>query len=160
MVAPALHRTHLMHYSDEPPHPPDSVTLREHLEMRIHYESMLQQANDRRYAEVNIEREKALKIKEEADKAALGLAREIQTYKDEKANELREQISSERGLYTTKPELIASIEKVEALIAPLTAYVNSQRGRGAGLGAGWSYVVSGVGLLSTIILLFFLLAGK
>ena len=47
---------------------------------------------DRRYAEVTQEREKALKIKEVADLAALQLAREIQTYKDEKANELRTQI--------------------------------------------------------------------
>jgi hypothetical protein len=69
---------------------------------------------DRRYAEVNTEKEKALKIKEEADKAALGLAREIQTYKDEKANELREQINSERGLYATKGDLQAAVEKIEA----------------------------------------------
>lgn len=62
---------------------------------------------DRRYAEVNVEKEKALKIKEAADLAALQLAREIQTYKDEKANELREQINAERGLYATKDDLAA-----------------------------------------------------
>jgi type II secretory pathway component GspD/PulD (secretin) len=65
------------------------------------------QERDRRYFEVNVEREKALKIKETADLAALGLAREIQTYKDEKANELREQINSERNLYVTKDQLAA-----------------------------------------------------
>lgn len=69
---------------------------------------------DRRYTEVNIEKEKALKIKETADLAALSLAREIQTYKDEKANELREQINSERGLYATKDDLRAAVEKIEA----------------------------------------------
>ncbi len=138
----------------------DTVTLREHLQMQISYESALQKANDRRYAEVNIEREKALKIKEEADKAALGLAREIQTYKDEKANELREQINSERGLYTSKTELVAAVEKVEALISPLTAYVNSQRGRSGGIGASWGVLISAISLLSTIVLLFFVLAGK
>jgi hypothetical protein len=69
---------------------------------------------DRRYSEVNIEREKALKIKETADLAALQLAREIQTYKDEKANELREQISRERNLYPTKDELASSIREVVA----------------------------------------------
>jgi hypothetical protein len=66
------------------------------------------QERDRRYFEVNVEREKALKIKETADLAALGLAREIQTYKDEKANELREQINSERGLYLTRVEYSAN----------------------------------------------------
>lgn len=70
---------------------------------------------DRRYAEVATEREKALTIKETADLAALELAREIQTYKDEKANELREQIGSERGLYATKADLMAAIEKVEVM---------------------------------------------
>jgi vacuolar-type H+-ATPase subunit H len=159
MAAPALHRTHLVQYSDEP-HTSAHVSLREYLEMKLHYEAELRYANDRRYSEVNIEREKALKIKEEADKAALSLARDIQQYKDEKANELREQINSERGLYVTIPTLTAAIEKVEALVAPLTAYVNAQQGRSGGFNAGWGYIVGGVGLLSTIVLLFFVLSGK
>lgn len=91
-----------------------------------------QEERDRRYAEVATEREKALKIKETADLAALGLAREIQTYKDEKANELREQISSERGLYATKNDLSAAIEKVEETIKPIAAFVSAQQGRSAG----------------------------
>jgi len=91
-----------------------------------------EQERDRRYAEVALEREKALKIKEEADKAALGLAREIQTYKDEKANELREQINSERGLYATKDDVVAATEKLEATIKPLLDFMAGQAGaRGA-----------------------------
>jgi hypothetical protein len=88
---------------------------------------------DRRYSEVNIEREKALKIKEEADKTALGLAREIQVYKDEKANQLREQISNERGTYPTKQELQATIREVLVTIAPLTEFMQLQRGASASL---------------------------
>ena len=84
---------------------------------------------DRRYTEVSQEREKALKIKEEADKAALGLAREIQTYKDEKANELRSQIERERGSYVTQQELRQTVEKLEAVLKPLSEYVTSQQGR-------------------------------
>src|SRR5687767_6417131 len=75
------------------------VSLREHLAQRLseterridERDRYLREADfrfaeerDRRYAEVATEREKALKIKETADLAALGLAREIQTYKDEK----------------------------------------------------------------------------
>ena len=67
----------------------------------------LNQERDRRYAEVSIEREKALKIKEKADEKALSLARDIQTYKDLQANQLREQINNERGLYATKDQLDA-----------------------------------------------------
>ncbi len=84
---------------------------------------------DRRYAEVATEREKALKIKETADLAALGLAREIQTYKDEKANELRSQIERERREYPTRSELVAAVEKIEAVMHPLADYVTEQRGR-------------------------------
>ena len=87
---------------------------------QAHYASLrmadekLETERDRRYFEVNVEREKALKIKETADLAALGLAREIQTYKDEKANELREQINSERNLYVTKDELVSALNVVTA----------------------------------------------
>jgi len=99
---------------------------------------------DRRYAEVNIEREKALKIKETADLAALGLAREIQNYKDEKANELREQISSERGLYATNKDL-----------EPVKSYVSSQTGRGLGMNAlfGWALglLMAGIALSALFI---------
>ncbi len=135
------------------------VSLREHLEARITFEAALRAANDRRYAEVSSEKEKALKIKEEADKAALGLAREIQTYKDEKANELREQISSERGLYALKTDVIAATEKLEAQLAPLVGFVNAQQGHAAGAINQWSYLISGLGAISTLILLFLAISG-
>lgn len=107
----------------------ETVSLKKYLEKII-------ELNDRRYTEVNIEKEKALKIKEEADKVALGLARDIQRYKDEKANELREQINSERGLYVTN-------EKFDTTIKPLVDYVSSQNGKDRGLSMGWA-IFSGI----------------
>ena len=108
--------------------PDGTVSLKEHLAALRAADIRLEEERDRRYAEVNIEREKALKIKETADLAALQLAREIQSYKDEKANQLREQINSERGLYATNKD-----------IDPIKAYVSSQTGRGLGMNAlfGW-----------------------
>jgi phage anti-repressor protein len=105
------------------------VSLKEHFETIINLNEKFLEERDRRYAEVNIEREKALKIKETADRLALDLAREIQIYKDEKANALREQIGSERGDYALNKD-----------IEPLKAYVNSQTGRGLGMNAlfGWA----------------------
>lgn len=108
-------------------------TLAKHHEAIREMQEKLDQERDRRYAEVATEREKALKIKETADLAALGLAREIQTYKDEKANELREQISSERGNYATKGDLRAAIEKIEETIKPVMAYVAAAQGQRAGV---------------------------
>jgi len=116
-----------------PPHSGWTVeTYAIHNEALRTAEWKFQEERDRRYAEVAIEREKALGIKETADLAALGLAREIQTYKDEKANELREQINSERGLYATKDDLTAAIEKLEETIKPLASYITGQQGRSAG----------------------------
>lgn len=97
------------------------VTLREHMEA-------LNVERDRRYAEVNVEREKALKIKETADLAALNLAREIQTYKDEKANELRSQIERERGTYATQSDLKALGDKIETQLKPILQYIASAQG--------------------------------
>jgi len=110
-------------------------TLRTHLRE-------LAAERDRRYAEVAIEREKALMIKERADRAALELAREIQTYKDEKANELRSQIERERGTYVTQSDLAGAIARLEALIQPAADYAKSQAGRGQGIHAAWTILVA------------------
>jgi hypothetical protein len=109
---------------------------------------------DRRMSEVALEREKALKIKETADLAALQLAREIQTYKDEKANELREQINRERNLYATKDDVTAAVEKMEATIRPLVEYSSSQQGKGAGLNAMWGYVIGAIGVLGILLAIY------
>lgn len=75
--------------------------------------------------------QRALRIKEEADKVALGLARDIQIYKDEKANELREQINRERNLYVTN-------DKFDAAIKPFSDLAN----RGTGAGDLWKIILS------------------
>jgi vacuolar-type H+-ATPase subunit H len=107
-------------------------------------EEKFQQERDRRYAEVKSAEEKALRVKEQADRDALGLAREIQTYKDEKANQLREQISSERGLYASKGDLNAAIEKLQATIAPIVSYVAAQQGGSRGMRDMWGWLIAAV----------------
>ena len=120
-------------------------------------EDRLLSERDRRYAEVKLAEREALRVKEEADRTALMLAREIQTYKDEKANELRSQIERERGSYAGKSELAAAVEKLEVTIKPVLAYMASQQGKGAGLNAGWGYLIGGVGFIVVVIELFRLL---
>lgn len=94
---------------------------------------------DRRYAEVAVEREKALRIKETADVkiketketadlAALSLARDIQTYKDEKADKARDLGLSERGAYVTQPQLVSAIEGINGRLDPVIEYISSQKG--------------------------------
>ena len=109
-----------------------------------------EQERDRRYAEVSVEREKALKIKELADLRALDLKSEIDQYKDEKANNFREQIGSERGLYATKDDLKGLSDKMDVAIKPLGDFVARSRG-----GTDkWGQIVIGLGLVMTAIALF------
>jgi vacuolar-type H+-ATPase subunit H len=107
-------------------------------------EEKFQQERDRRYAEVKSAEEKALRVKEQADRDALGLAREIQSYKDEKANQLREQISSERGIYASKSDLRAEVEKLQATLAPIVAYVSTQQGGSRGMRDMWGWLIAAV----------------
>ena len=106
---------------------------------------------DRRYTEVNIEKEKALKIKETADLAALSLARDIQIYKDEKANELREQINRERGNYASQTDLRAATEKMEATLGPVLAYVATQQGGSKGMERMWGWIVAAIALFFLVL---------
>jgi hypothetical protein len=141
------------------------VSLREHLASRLHdaekrideRDRYIREADlrfaeerDRRYAEVATEREKALKIKETADLAALSLAREIQDYKDEKANELRSQIERERGDYATQSDLKGAVEKLEQALIPLTQFVAARQG-GADQSANLGRLIATVGVLLGIV---------
>jgi hypothetical protein len=78
-------------------------------------------------------RQRALDIKEVGDRRALELARDIQTYKDEQANELRSQIESERGTYITRAELQAAIDKVWSRSLALMAIGATLAGGGFGI---------------------------
>ena len=88
----------------------------------------LNEERDRRYAEVNVEKEKALKIKETADLAALELARESQAYKEDKTDKAREQSLRETGQYVTHGDLEILESKLVKIIEPLVDFVSSQRG--------------------------------
>jgi hypothetical protein len=106
-----------------------TITLQTHLEALRAADDRFREERDRRYAEVNAEKEKALKIKEAADEKALLLAREIQTYKDEKANELRTQIERERGDYATQVELKGLREAFEIAQKPVIEFMAAQAAR-------------------------------
>jgi hypothetical protein len=115
-----------------------------------------EEERDRRYMEVAAEREKALQIKEEADKEALRLAREIQYYKDEKANGLQEQMMSERNLYATKADLYNGVEKVESQIDPLAVFISREQGRqnGTSISVGMVFaIIAAVGTISAVVAL-------
>jgi hypothetical protein len=106
---------------------------------------------DRRYTEVKMAEREALRIKDEGDKAALALSRESQTYKDTKANELREQIASERGNYATKTDLGAAVEKLEVTMKPMLNYMASQQGRGIGANDNRANIAWVIALITSLL---------
>jgi hypothetical protein len=107
---------------------PEWIHLREHVAALRQADQRFAEERDRRYTETNIEREKALKIKEQADRDALALARADQTYKDERANNLRTQLERERGDYATKDDLAALADKIETTMRPVLQYMASTSG--------------------------------
>jgi vacuolar-type H+-ATPase subunit H len=129
----------------------ETVTIREHLEA-------IQEANDRRYAEVALARAEALRIKEVADEKALDLAREIQTYKDEKANELREQISQERGTYITSEVYNERHEELIRRISELEKTDSSYKGKSEGLSTSAKFLLGTITVMTFIIPLIVLVA--
>lgn len=124
-----------------------NIPLYAHLQALQEERDKLAAERDRRYTEVSIEREKALKIKDQADRDALALSRADQTYKDERANNLRTQLERERGDYATKDDLASLAEKLDATVKPLVDFVARSRG-----GTDkWGQIVIGVGLILGII---------
>jgi hypothetical protein len=90
---------------------------------RAHLEALLAE-QDKRMQVMADERSRAIAIKDRADEKALNLERETQQYKDEKANELRAQIESERGSYMTQEvyserheDLVRRIGAIEKTLA-------------------------------------------
>jgi len=128
----------------------ETISLYAHLAALQEERTKFERERDRRYSDVALEREKALKIKDVADRDALKLAREIQTYKDERDNRLREQINEERGSYATKNDLSALSKEMQATIRPLVDFVARSRGGSA----VWGQIAIGVGLLMTAVALF------
>jgi DNA primase large subunit len=122
-------------------------TLGEHFLALREADSRFDAERDRRYTSEAALRAEALRIKEEGDRRALELAREIQAYRDEQANNLREQISAERGHYVSHNELGSAIEKIEETLKPIASYVAGQIGRSGGLQSGWGWLVALIGIL-------------
>jgi hypothetical protein len=112
---------------------------------------MVVELNDRRYGEVGIEKEKALKIKEIADLSALELARESQVYKDERNDAMREQNLKETGVYATRDDLAEVVKGMEKALKPLVDYVSGQQGSMKGSQLTWGKIFASIAAMGTII---------
>jgi len=103
-------------------------TLKHHQTAMEEWRDRFDAERDRRYLEVNIEKEKALKIKETADRDALSLAREAQAYKDQQNDALRDKNLSESGVYATNSGVAQAIGKLEQKLDPIFEFISAQKG--------------------------------
>ena len=111
----------------------------------------IREADDRRYGEVNVEKEKALKIKETADLTALELARESQVYKDERNDSMREQNLKETGVYATRDDLAVVVESFKKMLKPIEEFVSSLQGATKGSQVTMGKVFASIAAAGTII---------
>lgn len=103
-------------------------TLKEYLDAKAEGQARFEDERDRRYTEVNIEKEKALKIKETADLAALSLARESQTYKEQQNDALRDKNLQDSGVYAKTADVAAMFDNLTKKLDPFLTYVTAQQG--------------------------------
>ena len=116
------------------------VSLREFIALGADWQWRFMQERDRRYAEVQIEKDKALQ-----------LARDYQTYKDMQANELREQLARERIGYASKTDLQNAIETITATLKPIVEYVAGQQGAKSGALDQRQLVAWGFGVVAVVV---------
>ena len=95
---------------------------------------------DRRYTEVNIEKEKALKIKETADLAALQLARESQSLKELQNDALRDKTLSESGIYATNASVTNLFDQMSIKIQAVLDQVSTIKGNSKGSEMTWGKI--------------------
>lgn len=95
-----------------------------HNEAMRKMDEKLQNERDKRYTEGNQLRAMALQIKETADFRALELARELQTYKDERNDAMREQNLKETGVFATRDDLANIFSKTEE---KLTSFIDEMK---------------------------------
>ena len=123
----------------------------------IHTESMeamkekFLDERDRRYTEVGIEREKALRIKETADLAALSLARESQLYKDQQADVMRDKNIAASGIYATNEDLKNMVDKIEKSLKPVFEFVSSQQGMSKSSELTWGKILGTIGAIGVVV---------
>ena len=103
---------------------------------------------DRRYTEIAVEKEKALKIKETADLAALSLARDSQTYKEQQNDALRDKNLSESGVYATNASVASAFADLRESLQPLVDFVSAAKGATKSSETSWQKVFGVVGAVA------------
>ena len=110
---------------------------------------------DRRYTEGAGLRAEALKIKETADLAALTLARESQTYKEQQADAMRDKTLGESGLYATNSSVTHAIAELKGWLQPFVDYVAADKGKTKGSEVTWNKIYATIAAIAGVAAVFY-----
>lgn len=106
---------------------------------------------DRRNTQRFTDMEMALRAALAASEKAILKAEAATERRFEAVNEFRATLSDQAGTFITRAESEAAVSRNTERIQDLTDRINRSEGRGAGIGAGWGYLVGAVGLIATVI---------
>ena len=129
-----------MSKTTKPPHGWSTDTYATHVALLREADMRFENERDRRYTEVNIEKEKALKIKETADLAALQLARESQSLKELQNDALRDKTLSESGIYATNASVTNLFDQMSIKIQAVLDQVSTIKGNSKGSEMTWGKI--------------------
>jgi hypothetical protein len=118
----------------------NTVPLREYFQALRRADRRLARERDRRIRDIRAGDLRALAVAAEAAERAEDLRAENQAYRDEKANNLREQIGSERGLYVTRTEF-----------QPILDYVVTQQGINTARRLGIGQILALIGTFTAVV---------
>ena len=133
---------------------PDEVTLREHLAALREADLRFDAERDRRLTEVAQERERALQIKQEADKTALDLARQINDLHLSALNGEQARLLADRERFLSRDSYDVAQKDFGVWRDTVNSSLSQLTGRDRGIGTSWSVmlaVIGGVGIVVGIV---------
>lgn len=136
---------------------PDSVTLREHLSALREADLKFQAERDRRYTEVARERERALLIKETADKAALDLARQINDLHLAALNGEQSRLLADRERFVSRDVFEEQQKTLTEWRDTVNSSLNIGTGQQRGVATFWGVLIVLVGMAISVVSLILVL---
>jgi hypothetical protein len=132
----------------------EPVTIRDYFLALRSVDEKLCNERDRRYEEVQVERDKAAALHRQLTDRALELARVNQLAKDVEHNGLIGQLREQRLDLASKTDLLSAVSKIEVAMEPLKSYVTSQTARGQGLSQWYGWIVAAIASIISILQMF------
>jgi hypothetical protein len=128
-------------------------TLRFLMDERRQWQERFDTERDRRLTEVAVEREKALKIKEESDKTALELARQINDLHLANLNGEQARLLADRERFISRESYDISQKDFAVWRDQVNAALSLGTGRDRGVALSWAVLVGAIAVTATLVTL-------